>query len=86
MQCRKPNIGFHRCIGVRSRGNVRQSGFTIVELLIVIVVIGILAAISIVAHNGVQARAVDAQQLSSARTELDSLASYLALNGSYQRR
>lgn len=33
------------------------SGFTIVELLIVIVVIAILAAISIVAYNGVQARA-----------------------------
>lgn len=32
----------------------RQSGFTIVELLIVIVVIGILAAITIVAYNGIQ--------------------------------
>ena len=35
----------------------KQKGFTIVELLIVIVVIGILAAISIVAYNGVQERA-----------------------------
>jgi prepilin-type N-terminal cleavage/methylation domain-containing protein len=35
----------------------RSGGFTIVELLIVIVVIGILAAIVIVAYNGVQARA-----------------------------
>ncbi|RYF29318.1 MAG: prepilin-type N-terminal cleavage/methylation domain-containing protein [Chloroflexi bacterium] len=34
-----------------------KSGFTIVELLIVIVVIGILAAITIVAFNGVQKRA-----------------------------
>ena len=34
-----------------------QKGFTIVELLIVIVVIGILAAISIVAYNGVTTRA-----------------------------
>ncbi len=32
-------------------------GFTIVELLIVIVVIGILAAITIVAYNGIQNRA-----------------------------
>lgn len=35
----------------------RRRGFTIVELLIVIVVIGILAAIVIVAYNGVQQRA-----------------------------
>ena len=33
------------------------SGFTIVELLIVIVIIGILAAITIVAYNGIQDRA-----------------------------
>ena len=37
--------------------NTKNSGFTIVELLIVIVVIAILAAISIVAYNGVQGRA-----------------------------
>ncbi|MFZ1243126.1 MAG: type II secretion system protein [Candidatus Saccharimonas sp.] len=35
----------------------KTSGFTIVELLIVIVVIAILAAISIVAYNGIQTRA-----------------------------
>lgn len=35
----------------------KMRGFTIVELLIVIVVIGILAAITIVAYNGIQARA-----------------------------
>lgn len=38
-----------------------KSGFTIVELLIVIVVIGILAAITIVAYNGIQGRANDAK-------------------------
>lgn len=34
-----------------------SSGFTIVELLIVIVIIGILAAITVVAYNGIQDRA-----------------------------
>ncbi|MBC7869071.1 prepilin-type N-terminal cleavage/methylation domain-containing protein [Candidatus Saccharibacteria bacterium] len=41
-----------------------QIGFTIVELLIVIVVIGILAAISIVAYNGIQQRARSAALIS----------------------
>lgn len=36
---------------------LKQSGFTIVELLIVVVVIAILAAITIVAYNGIQDRA-----------------------------
>lgn len=36
--------------------NIKSKGFTIVELLIVIVVIAILAAISIVAYNGIQNR------------------------------
>lgn len=42
---------------MHSREIVSKKGFTIVELLIVIVVIGILASITIVAFNGVQARA-----------------------------
>lgn len=37
----------------------KQSGFTIVELLIVVVVIAILAAITIISYNGIQNRAYD---------------------------
>ncbi|MBC7943391.1 prepilin-type N-terminal cleavage/methylation domain-containing protein [Candidatus Saccharibacteria bacterium] len=47
----------------------RKSGFTIVELLIVIVVIGILAAISIVAYSGIQERA----KVAKANTDLATL-------------
>ena len=45
-------------------GKNKQAGFTIVELLIVIVVIGILAAITIVAFNGIQQRARDVARTS----------------------
>lgn len=45
----------------------KQRGFTLVELLIVIVVIAILAAISVVAYSGVQQRAQDSQILSAAQ-------------------
>lgn len=63
---------------------VRQDrGFTIVELLIVIVVIGILAAITIVAYNGVQGRARDAQRLSDLKTIMKALEVYKANNGTY---
>ena len=41
---------------------ISQKGFTIVELLIVIVVIAILAAITVVAYNGIQARARSAKE------------------------
>ena len=40
----------------------KQSGFTIVELLIVVVVIGVLAAITILSLNGVQQRARDSER------------------------
>jgi prepilin-type N-terminal cleavage/methylation domain-containing protein len=61
----------------------KQSGFTIVELLIVIVVIAILAAITIVAYNGVQARARDAIRSDGLRAIVGALELYKADNGTY---
>ncbi|MBC7943306.1 prepilin-type N-terminal cleavage/methylation domain-containing protein, partial [Candidatus Saccharibacteria bacterium] len=61
----------------------KQPGFTIVELLIVIVVIGILAAITIVAYNGVQQRAVVASLTSDLDNGSKTLKLFQVDNGSY---
>ena len=42
----------------------KKSGFTIVELLVVIVVIGVLAAITVVAYNGIAGRAKESSLIS----------------------
>ena len=61
----------------------KQNGFTIVELLIVIVVIGILAAITIVAYNGVQDRAKVSRVAHDLQTFTNVFAQYYADNGTY---
>lgn len=64
--------------------NYRQiKGFTIVELLIVIVVIGILAAITIVAYNGIQQRATNTAIASSLDTVTKQILAYKAQNDDY---
>jgi prepilin-type N-terminal cleavage/methylation domain-containing protein len=58
-------------------------GFTIVELLIVIVVIGILAAITIVAYNGVTARANATSSKLAANSSLKKAEAYNAETTAY---
>lgn len=58
------------------------SGFTIVELLIVVVIIAILATVSIVLYNGAQERARSSQTLSAVEQWMKILQSYKARNGS----
>lgn len=65
---------------MKTRGH---NGFTIVELLIVIVVIGILAAITIVAFNGVQQRANNAAKFQAAANYEKSIQLYATQNGSF---
>lgn len=68
-------------INLRHQKNRASAAFTIVELLIVIVVIGILAAISIVAYNGIQSRARDAQRASDIAVIKKALLAYDAVHG-----
>jgi prepilin-type N-terminal cleavage/methylation domain-containing protein len=61
----------------------KQNGFTIVELLIVIVVIGVLAAITIVAYNGIQQRARDNRRTNDSVSIRKALELYKIDNGTY---
>lgn len=65
------------------RKNHTTSGFTIVELLIVIVVIGILAAIVVVAFNGIQRTAVETSVKSDLSNLAKKLEMYKAEHGRY---
>src|SRR5690606_1993042 len=61
----------------------KQKGFTIVELLIVVVVIAILAAITIVAYNGIQQQANNSRRMSDIQTADKAINMYYAQHGSY---
>lgn len=58
-------------------------GFTIVELLIVIVIIAILAAITLVSYNGITQRAKNTAIISAAEQSYKVIEAYIAANGMY---
>src|SRR5436190_20369463 len=58
-------------------------GFTIVELLIVIVVIGILAALVIVTYNGIQQKARDTERKTDIKALQGHFEAYWADNAKY---
>ena len=66
-----------KLVGKPSISQIRSRGFTIVELLVVIVVIGILAAITIVAYSGIQNKASD----SAVQADLSTIAKKMELYG-----
>lgn len=62
---------------------VTQKGFTIVELLIVIVVIGILAALVITTYNGIQQKGRNTERTTDLKAVQGQLEAYYAQNGAY---
>ena len=65
----------------RGRTFYSRRGFTIVELLIVVVVIAILAAITVVAFTGIQNRAKESASSNETAQVAKKLATYYSVNG-----
>lgn len=63
-----------------------NKGFTIVELLIVIVVIGILALLVITTYSGIQAKARNSKRTSDIKSLQTQLEAYFSQNGFYPSR
>lgn len=63
--------------------NTLKNGFTIVELLVVIVVIGILASTTVVAFNGVRARTIESEKATKLQRIKTALELYAVQNGQY---
>ena len=62
---------------------MKRNGFTIVELLIVVVVIAILASITIVSYNGVKNRAQDSRRMQDVQSIVAALEAHKILLGNY---
>lgn len=62
---------------------LKQRGFTIVELLIVIVVIGILAALVITTFTGIQQKARNTERQTDVKAIHGQVEAYYAQNGRY---
>jgi prepilin-type N-terminal cleavage/methylation domain-containing protein len=68
---------------MKGMGKKKNNGFTIVELLVVIVVIAILAAISVVAYTGIQQRTRDSARESDIAAIVKALELYYIDHGQF---
>lgn len=66
---------------IKAKGSSR--GFTIVELLVVIVVIGILAAITVVSYTGITTKANKAAAIQNSSSVMTAADAYFAENQAY---
>jgi prepilin-type N-terminal cleavage/methylation domain-containing protein len=64
----------------------RNQGFTLVELLIVIVVIGILALLVITTYSGIQAKARNAKRQTDVQSLQTQMEAFFSQNGYYPSR
>lgn len=69
--------------GWRSYKALKTVGFTIVELLVVVTVIGIIAGIVVVSYNSARINAENAKTLQAANQYLKTITNYGVRNGTY---
>ena len=60
-----------------------EDGFTMIEMLVVLIIIGALLALAVPAYIGYEARAADSSAKANLREALSSVEAYRADNGSY---
>ncbi len=70
---------------MKKQNNKYSKGFTLLELLVVIIIIGLLAAIIMASVNSARAKGRDTKRITEMKSMVDALAIYYSANGSYPK-